>query len=127
MVESEKELFNLIKKRLIPDLSSTDVYNPKDATSHQYGMALELKCRKKHYDYLIMEKFKYEKLIKYDKARYIVATPYGIYSFNLKKINPVWIDAMLPATTEFDNSNWIKKKVCYINIKEAKNISFIRY
>jgi hypothetical protein len=127
MIENEKQLFQLLKSRLIPDLESTDMYNPKDAVSSKYGMAIELKCRKKHYEYLILEKFKYDKLIKYDKARYIVSTPYGIYSFNLKKIEPEWIEAMLPATTEFENSNWIKKKVAYLNISEAKNISFIRY
>ncbi len=127
MIENEKQLFNLLKKRLIADLESTDLYNPKDAVSARYGAAFELKCRKKHYDYLILEKFKYEKLIKYDRARYIVSTPYGVYSFNLKTIKPEWVDAMLPATTEFENSNWIKKKVCYLNISEAKNISFIQY
>jgi len=127
MIENEKQLFQLLKKRFIPDLESTDVYNPKDAVSQRYGAAFEFKCRKKHYDYLILEKFKYDKLIKYDRARYIVSTPYGIYSFDLKKIKPVWIDAMLPATTEFENSNWIQKKVAYLHIEEAKNISFIQY
>lgn len=127
MIENEKQLFQLLKKRLIPDLESTDVYNPKDAVSARYGAAFELKCRKKHYDYLILEKFKYDKLIKYDRARYIVSTPYGVYSFNLKTIKPEWFDAMLPATTEFENSNWIQKKVAYLNISESKNISFIMH
>lgn len=55
-----------------------------------------------------------------DTPIYINSTPKGIYSFDLSIIDPKWEDKMLKSNTDFGNSEWIKKKVCFLKIEEAK-------
>lgn len=120
----EKKLFQLLKQNLIPDLEKTDLFNPKDCTSASLNLSIELKCRTHHYDYLMLEKSKYDNLIKNDKVRYICSTPRGIYSFNLKKLNNiVWFNDWLPATTNFYNNEKIKKVITFLNVNDATNIT----
>lgn len=120
----EKKLFSLLKEKLIPDLEKTDLFNPKDCTSTSLNLSIELKCRKYHYDYLLLEKKKYDSLIKNKRIRYICSTPKGIYSFNLKKLKDiVWFNDWLPATTDFYNSEMVMKEITFLNINDATNIS----
>jgi hypothetical protein len=120
----EKKLFLLLKQNLIPDLEKTDLFNPKDCTSTSLNLSIELKCRKYHYDFLLLEKKKYDSLIKNKRIRYICSTPKGIYSFNLKKLkNIVWFNDWLPATTDFYNSEIVMKEITFLNINDATNIS----
>ena len=124
----EKKLFQLLKQNLIPDLEKTDLFNPKDCTSISLNLSVELKCRRYHYDYLMLEKSKYDSLIKNAKVRYICSTPKGIYSFNLKKLkNIVWFNEYLPATTDFQNTSKVFKQVTFLNIQDAINISYINH
>ena len=118
----EQKLFNLIKSNLIPDLVSTDEFNPIDATSEKFNIVLELKCRNYHYITFLIERKKYNKLINNPKCRYIVSTPNGIFSFNLKKIKePVWQNKWLPASNK--KLNYVEKEIGYIHINEAKDIT----
>ena len=120
----EKKLFLLLKQNLIPDLEKTDLFNPKDCTSTALNLSIELKCRRYHYDYLMLEKSKYDSLIKNKRVRYICSTPKGIYSFNLKKLNNiVWFNDYLPATTDFYNNEKVMKVITFLNINDATNIS----
>jgi hypothetical protein len=120
----EKKLFSLLKEKLIPDLEKTDLFNPKDCTSTSLNLSIELKCRKFHYDFLMLEKKKYDSLIKNKRIRYICSTPKGIYSFNLKKLKDiVWFNDWLPATTNFYNSEIVMKEITFLNINDATNIS----
>jgi hypothetical protein len=120
----EKKLFQLLKQNLIPDLEKTDLFNPKDCTSTSLNLSIELKCRRQHYDFLMLEKKKYDSLIKNKRIRYICSTPKGIYSFNLKKLNNiVWFNDWLPATTNFYNSEIVMKEITFLNINDATNIS----
>lgn len=122
---TEKELFSLVKK-LIPDLKETSTYSYKDGYSIDLKLTIELKCRRRHYDYLLIEKSKYEKLLQNKRMRYINSTPQGIFSFNLNKIEePNWWIEEMPASTDFDRSQRINKEVGYLNIKDAKNITNI--
>lgn len=124
----ENKLFQLLKQNLIPDLEKTDLFNPKDCTSASLELSIELKCRRYHYDYLLLEKSKYDNLIKNKKVRYICSTPKGIFSFNLKKLkNIVWFNEYLPATTDFHNTDKIYKQVTFLNISDAVDISFINH
>lgn len=119
---NEAELFEIIKK-YIPDLVATDKYNPKDAYSKHYNLSIELKCRNLHYNKLLIEKIKYNSLIKNKNVRYICSTPLAIYSFDLHKIEePNWTILNLPATSEFDNRNNIEKLIGYLDIDDAKII-----
>jgi len=119
---NESQLFEIIK-RYIPDLIKTDQYNPKDAYSKYYDLSIELKCRDKHYNQLLIEKIKWDNLILNKNVRYICSTPLGIYSFDLHKIKePYWFEKLLPDTTEFNNNDNIYKLIGYIDIIDAKII-----
>lgn len=122
---NEQQLFDLIKS-VIPDLKSTDQYSYRDAYSPKYDLTIELKCRQKHYDFLLIEKIKYDKLIKHNRVRYINSTPIGIFSFDLKKIQePTWYEYVLPKETEFYNRNKIPKIVGMLTISQAEDLTHL--
>ena len=117
----EQELF-YIMKTIIPDLKQTEQYSYYDCYSEYYKAHIELKCRKTHYNRLMIEKIKYDKLKKVN-SWYINSTPIGIYSFNIQKIQePLWVSDSLPVTTDFENTDKINKLVGYLHINSAKKI-----
>lgn len=120
----EIDLFNYLKLHYISDLKlSNDIYSSYDCYSKSYRCIIELKCRQIHYDNLMLEKYKYDKLMNFDcNVRYVTSTPKGIYSFNIKTINPVWEEMNLPKSTEFNNKEKIVKVVTYLSINSAKNL-----
>ena len=83
---NEQTLFQLIKERLAPDLQQTDQFHFSDCFSKDKDLIIELKCRRFHYETLIIEHSKYVKLMSasYWEVRYINSTPIGIYSFDLR-------------------------------------------
>tara|TARA_R110000823_G_scaffold314955_1_gene445117 strand:- start:5580 stop:5996 length:417 start_codon:yes stop_codon:yes gene_type:complete len=128
-MESWKEidLFNWLKENVYSDLvkaknqmSRWDCYSP--STGHR----LELKCRKKHYDSLLIEKKKYDAMRTesdkhLDVPMYFNSTPEGVFSFNLNIINPIWeTNNKNPATTYWSNSQRIEKEVAYLEIEKSK-------
>lgn len=121
---TEQELFNYIKERYLEDLVKSDhTYEYLDATSHGYRLSIELKCRRTHYDELILEKDKYESLLQQANALgftpfYINSTPQGIYAFNLRKIKVTWTTKRLPAST-FDKGPEIDKEIALLHIDKA--------
>ena len=120
----EQELFNWLKERFIPDLDPTSEFDYKDAYSKANDLYIELKSRNKHYDQLVIEKIKYDKLITLANVRYINWTPAGIYSFNLHQIaKPYWQTIPMRKTTEFENNNIENKLVGLLDISLAKEIS----
>jgi hypothetical protein len=122
----EIDLFNYLKENVYFDLvksknqmSRWDCYSP--ATGHR----IELKCRTRHFDTLLLEKKKYIAMIEecekhLDIPIYINSTPKGVFSFNLHKINPTFeINNKNPATTQFYNTQRIEKEVTYLEINQA--------
>jgi len=125
----EADLFAWLKENVYLDLvkaknpmSRWDCYSP--STGHR----IELKCRKKHYDTLLLEKKKYDAMFTeankhLDTPVYINSTPQGIYSFNLYFIKKDWETNYLnPATTQFANTNRIAKEVTYLKTTEGKKL-----
>lgn len=122
---NEEQLFNWLKEFVYFDLvkaknqmSRWDCYSPK------FKHRIELKCRRKHYPTLLIEKSKYDAMIfesgkHSDIPMYINSTPEGIYSFDLHQIEPEWIFKSLRATTQFANNKNIVKKVAFLDIEEA--------
>lgn len=122
---NEEQLFNWLKEFVYFDLvkaknqmSRWDCYSPK------FKHRIELKCRRKHYPTLLIEKSKYDAMIfesgkHMDVPMYINSTPEGIYSFDLHQIEPEWIFKSLRATTQFANNKNIVKKVAFLDIEEA--------
>jgi hypothetical protein len=126
----ESELFDLLKNGFIPDLQkSEDQFSRWDCVSHKFGYRIELKCRKTHYDSLMLERDKYFALIvSYVdtgyKPLYINSTPKGVYVFDLSNLIPDWTtDTRMPKTTDFDNNNRVEKTYTLLSIKNAKKIT----
>ncbi len=100
-----------------------------DCYSISYNADIELKCRNRHYNDLVIEKIKYDALV----ARasmfgtvpvYINSTPIGVWSFRLTELpEPSWEERRMPKTTHFSNNNMIVKVVGYYNISLGKNIT----
>jgi hypothetical protein len=109
-----------------PDLvKSKNQMSRWDCYSPTAGHRIELKCRKRHYPTLLLEKKKYDAMIEecekhLDIPIYINSTPEGVFSFNLHKIHPTFeINNKNPATTQFYNTQRIEKEVTYLEINQA--------
>lgn len=121
----EKKLFDFLKDSYYTDLvmarnpmSRWDCYSP--STKHR----IELKCRRTHYDTLLLEKKKYDAMVMEclkhnDIPMYINSTPKGIYAFDLMSIEPLWEVKSLRVTTDFSDQNWIYKKVMFLDINNS--------
>ena len=125
----ESDLFELLKE-FIPDLKkSEDQFSRWDCVSHKHEYRIELKCRKTHYDNLMLERDKYFALLLCYvetgyKPLYINLTPQGIYVFDLTDLDPEWTtDTRMPKTTDFDNNNRVEKTYTMLEIKNAKKIT----
>lgn len=126
----ESELFDFLKQNYIEDLTlSEDKFSRWDCTSERYKYRIELKCRNKHYNELLLEKDKYFAMINSYldtnyRPLYINSTPNGIFVFDLSKITPSWItDNRMPKTTEFEQTDRVEKTYALISILEAKKIN----
>tara|TARA_R110002012_G_scaffold321773_2_gene551319 strand:+ start:6195 stop:6611 length:417 start_codon:yes stop_codon:yes gene_type:complete len=123
---NEKDLFDWLVINHYKDLvkanspiSRWDCYSPE-----QYHR-IELKCRKTHYDSLLIERKKYDAIIKkcddnLDIPIYINSTPNGIYRFNLYNLNFNWEKKRLRRTTEFEDNSWTEKEIALIEVIDAE-------
>jgi hypothetical protein len=119
----ENDLFLWLSKNYYNLLVNTNEgFSKFDCYDIQTKNRIELKCRSKHYDNLIIEKPKFDFLVNKSKQMgdipvYINSTPKGIYLFKLQELKLKWYLKQLPKSTDFDNKNTIEKKVSEINIK----------
>jgi len=124
-VDTEAELFNYIKGRYLEDLvMSEHPYEYHDCTSTLYRLHIELKCRHKHYQDLIIEKDKYEALVQQAERLgftpfYVNATPKGIYAFNLRKITVKWVTKKLPSESKCQDQELVDKTVALLPVGQA--------
>ena len=94
----EKDLFDWLDLNYYKSLvNSKNPISRWDCYYIETQSRIELKCRKKHYNTLILEKSKYDALIKesikhFDVPIYINSTPEGIYLFNLNKVDLKWFE-----------------------------------
>jgi len=121
----EKDLFEWLSKNYYKTLvNSKNPISRWDCYDIETQNRIELKCRRKHYNTLILEKSKYDAIVKesdknLDIPIYINSTPEGIYLFNLNKIDIKWFTKSLPASTEFKKRMWIKKEITELDINKA--------
>ena len=123
---NEQLLFELLKEKLMPDLQQTDQFHFSDCFSKEKDLIVELKCRRVHYETLLIEQSKFIKLMSasYWEVRYINSTPIGIYSFDLRMIEePSWIMKDCKKTTDFEDNTYVPKLVGMLDIKDAKDIT----
>jgi hypothetical protein len=127
IILTEEILFRYLK-RMINDLEKTSQFSYRDAYSRRFNLTLELKCRRTHYQDILIEKYKWDNLIRYKNIRYVNSTPKGVFSFDLKELpEPDWQDQILPKQTDFENRNFVFKKVGYLPIEDAKDITFLLF
>jgi hypothetical protein len=121
----EKDLFEWLNQNHYNTLvNSRNPISRWDCYDIETRNRIELKCRRTHYNTLLLEKSKYDALIKesnkhLDVPIYINSTPNGIYLFNLLEVELNWFIKSLPATTEFEKRMWIKKEVAELKIEQA--------
>ena len=121
----EKDLFEWLNQNHYNTLvNSKNPISRWDCYDIETRNRIELKCRRTHYNTLLLEKSKYDALIKesnkhLDIPIYINSTQNGIYLFNLLEVELNWFIKSLPATTEFEKRMWIKKEVAELKIEQA--------
>lgn len=123
---NEKELFDLLKETIYPSLvRSKNKFTRWDCYDINGFNRIELKCRKRHYNDLVIEKGKYDALIKkcidnLDTPLFIVSTPKGIYCWNLFRENLTWeVSNKYPKNTAWGGSERVTKEVSHLEIKNA--------
>jgi len=128
VIETEADLFTYLKLRYMSDLEkASHEFDYHDCQSDTTKRHIELKCRHRHYDELILEKDKYDALMQQAERLgytpwYINSTPQGVYGFNLKIIKMTWTIRQLPATTTFNNPQTISKTVTYLKISQGAKL-----
>ena len=129
-IVNEEHLFELLKEKIISDLTmSGEKMSRYDCYSLDHNVDVELKCRKKHYDDLLIEKKKYDALVLRATNHgtnpvYINSTPSGVWAFRLLDMDqPTWEERGMPKTSEFRQRHFITKVVGYYNIMQGKDIT----
>lgn len=120
---TEKQLFNFLKTNFISDLVQTSSTARFDCYSNAFKLNIELKCRKKHYNELMLEKKKYDSIMERSESLgmlpvYVNSTPLGVWAFYLLRKEYDWSVRSLPTTTNW-NSKKIDKEVTYLNISQG--------
>lgn len=130
MFIKEQQLFEALKNSFIPDLEKSE--NPMaryDCYSLSHNIDIELKCRRKHYDDLLIEKKKYDALLLRASnfgtdPVYINSTPSGVWVFRLTVVpEPEWETRGMPKTSEFRQRQFIDKVVGYYNVVKGTEIT----
>lgn len=129
MTIKESDLFEKLKG-YFPDLTKGEQFDSWDCFTAAHNTIIELKCRKTHYDQLMIERTKWDALA--DKRAleglgtlYICSTPNGTWAWNLGAINaPEWLLKRLPRTTELLARDWINKEIGYLHINDATRVNF---
>ena len=128
---NEEQLMELIKSTIIPDATKNGEFDPSDLSSVQYNTEAELKCMTKHYGRVLIERKKYDELFNLPNEpnlRYIVSTPKGVWSFDLRKIvipDEWWQQVFIKnASTYYHrNINETYKLCAFLPLGWAKNIT----
>ena len=121
----EKDLFEWLSNNHYKTLvNSKNPISRWDCYDIETQNRIELKCRRKHYSTLILEKSKYDAMLlesnkNLDIPIYSNSTPEGIYLFNLNEIDIKWFTKSLPATTEFKKRIWVKKEITELEVIKA--------
>tara|TARA_B100001094_G_scaffold174502_1_gene168725 strand:+ start:4412 stop:4801 length:390 start_codon:yes stop_codon:yes gene_type:complete len=124
----ELDLFKYLQGCCYPDLvKARKQLSRWDCYSVDQRHRIELKCRGKHYDTLLIEKKKYDAMIikakeNLDLPMYINSTPKGVYRFNLFLIEPKWELQYHNKTTTFSNTNKIEKEVAMLPVIDAETL-----
>lgn len=128
---NEEILIGMLQASIIPDAQKNGEFDPSDISSVQHNLEAELKCMSKHYGRVLIERKKYDELFNLPnepKLRYIVSTPNGVWSFDLRKItipDEWWQQVFIKnASTYYHrNINETYKLCAFLPLGWAKNIT----
>jgi hypothetical protein len=127
-IYSEEFILNKLRK-VLPDLIKLEHFDKKDFYSKSKDVHIEIKCRSKHWSTLGIQKDKWDYLTQFKKARFIVATPQGMWSWDLNKVSePIWEKRVGPTSTYYKHLSIVDecwKDIGYLDIKDAKDISYL--
>jgi hypothetical protein len=126
-LQNEKKLFEWLKQEYLPDLTQSKTNSKYDCFSEKYLFDIEIKCRKKHYNDLLIEKKKYDFLMKRSDEFstipiYINSTPLGVWAFYIKDIRISWTTKILPKKTYWNDGTYIDKEIGYISISDGMRL-----
>ena len=88
----------------------------------------ELKCRRTHYDDLMIEQSKWKNLVEIGllrafRAFYVSSTPLGIYCWELDPLAPPqWQIKALPNKTDFAGGKVTERPVGFLHIDDAQDL-----
>lgn len=129
---TEEQLLTHLARTSVPNLERMEYgYSHWDCTAFyetslgRVDFILELKCRETHYPELLIEQAKYDWLIeeagkRSAKPAYINWTPQGIFAWDLYRVRePFWGERLMPATTQFENTEEIVKVVGFLPVVDA--------
>ena len=127
---TEVDLFLWLKRHYYYDLrSSGGQYAFYDCYSLEFRFYAELKVRSTHYERLIIERSKYDCIVKIANANrndalYICSTPQGVWQFDVALMGDLdWVDMPdLPVTSQFGNKDRVTKKVALLPLKAATQL-----
>ena len=119
----EQDLFRLLQGywTSLIDLNIDNPTSEIDWYVQDTNTFIEAKCRNKHWDLLLIERIKWNALVKKDNAYYINSTPKGIFVFDIKQLEePVWDYNTMAKSTYFEGSGTkIQKDTGYFHINKA--------
>lgn len=127
----EDDLHQLLKDKIYKDLmkNSDNHLDVVDRYSPKHNLHIELKCRKEpengcgDYGSYMIEKHKYDDIMKYENVSYICSGGNGIFEWDLKtypeKIVWQW-ESEYRWTTRFSQQDKKNKLVTYLRIDYAK-------
>ena len=124
---NEEQLHQLIKNKLIPDIIKLGEFDEADAYSTRYDQYYEYKCLSKFHPRIMLEKQKYDDIVNLPNVRYVVSTPRGIWSFNLKSLPPFeWEEIYVHHSTLYNREvDYIYKTCTFLPLGWATNISHL--
>jgi hypothetical protein len=123
---TEALLIERLKQTVLPDAVKHEEFDTYDIYSKQYNMYAELKCLTKHHSTIMIEKIKYDELIKLPNARYIVATPNGCWSWRIDKLKNInWKEMYFEnvSTMYHRETQNGYKTVAFLPLAKAKKIN----
>ena len=119
---TEDSLFEFLSRWYGDLVRASDQYSVWDCYSESRNTYIELKCRRTHYDELLIEKSKYDRLTTAAGSMipvYICSTPVGIWGFSLPRTQITWEEREMPASTDFENQRKIIKTVGFLDTRQG--------
>ena len=126
----ENQLFQLMKGYYpdLIDLNEKDKYSPVDWYSEEIQYYFECKCRSKDYPNIVIEKNKWDSMVKSGNCYYVCSFPRGIYMVDIANTKePVWGENWMRRSTFFAGDERISKTSGFIRFEDTIQIDHLLF